>query len=100
MKDWLGKEYKQCRYSYDYGDDWEHIVLFEKTLPAKPATKYPRCMTGKQACPPEDSGGLWGYYSKLEILENPQHPDFGEAVNWMGEDFDPEAFDPTKVKFR
>jgi len=100
VKDWLGKDYKQCRYSYDYGDDWDHNILFEKTLPSESGLKYPRCIAGKMACPPEDSGGLWGYYGKLEALQDPKHPDHNDVLDWMGEDFDPEVFDPSKVKFR
>ena len=100
VKDWLGKQYKQCRYSYDYGDDWYHTVLFEKSLDADPNTNYPICVNGKKACPPEDSGGLWGYYGKLEILKDLQHPDHDDVLEWMGDDFDPDEFDPEKVTFR
>ena len=42
------------RYDYDFGDDWEHSIEIEKTLPAEEAVRYPRCVKGERACPPED----------------------------------------------
>ncbi len=49
------------RYDYDFGDDWEHSIEIEKTLPAEEGVRYPRCVKGERACPPEDSGGPYGY---------------------------------------
>ena len=48
-------------YDYDFGDNWQHLVTLEKILPAAPEEKYPLCLDGKRACPPEDCGGVWGY---------------------------------------
>ena len=45
-------------YEYDFGDGWEHTVVLEKVLPAKPGVNYPICIDGKRACPPEDCGGF------------------------------------------
>ena len=47
------------RYDYDFGDDWEHSIEIEKTLPAEEGVKYPRCVQGERACPPEDWRPLW-----------------------------------------
>jgi len=47
-------------YEYDFNDNWIHTVLVEKILPPAPGEKYPQCITGKRACPPEDVGGVWG----------------------------------------
>jgi hypothetical protein len=51
----------RLRYEYDFGDGWEHDIVVEKILPPEPAVTYPRCLTGRRACPPEDCGGPWGY---------------------------------------
>jgi hypothetical protein len=48
-------------YEYDLGDSWEHEIVLEKTLEPEPKTKYPWCVDGARACPPEDCGGVWGY---------------------------------------
>src|SRR5262249_10352945 len=47
-------------YEYDMGDYWQHDVLVEKILNPEPDVRYPRCLTGKRACPPEDCGGVYG----------------------------------------
>lgn len=89
-----------CNYWYDFGDDWHHKIVLEKILPYDKNVKYPLCVAGKRACPPEDCGGPWGYVDMMEILRDPIHPDYGNIIEWIGEDFDPEKFDPNKVKFR
>jgi len=80
-------------YDYDFGDNWEHGVMLEKRLPASPDTKYPLCLDGKRACPPEDCGGIWGYANLLKILRNPAHEEYKEMRSWAGRKFDPEVFD-------
>ena len=84
-------------YEYDFGDSWEHILLVEKILPAEEKVYYPRCIGGERACLPEDIGGIFSYYRFLEILKNPNHPEYEEIKDWVGEEFDPEKFDTEKV---
>jgi hypothetical protein len=79
-------------YTYDFGDDWRHDILIEKTLPANSATDRPTCVAGKRNCPPEDCGGPWGYCDLLDILADPSHPQHEERCEWLGDEFDPEAF--------
>ncbi len=79
-------------YTYDFGDDWEHTITIEKTLPAAQGTTYPACIAGKRACPPEDCGGPWGYQELLDIIADPAHPERAERLEWLGEEFDPEEF--------
>ncbi|MCK5869869.1 MAG: plasmid pRiA4b ORF-3 family protein [Methyloprofundus sp.] len=76
-------------YEYDFGDGWMHKVLLEKTLPFDPAKKLPYCVIGKRACPPEDCGGIWGYANLLAILNNPEHKEYEEMLEWLGDEFDP-----------
>jgi hypothetical protein len=49
-------------YRYDYGDNWEMSITLEKILPKTKNTKYPLCIGGKLAAPPEDCGSIPGYY--------------------------------------
>jgi hypothetical protein len=38
-------------------------------------------------------GGIWGYYGFLEAVQNPDHPEHEDYLEWIGDEFDPEAFD-------
>lgn len=89
----------KASYEYDFGDGWEHEVILEKILPAIAGTQYPQCIEGKLACPPEDCGGVWGYEHLLEIMANPQHEEYAERMEWLGDNFNPVNFDPKLVKF-
>lgn len=80
-------------YTYDFGDNWEHTVAIEKTRPAIDGEAYPLCVAGKRACPPEDCGGPWGYQHLLEVLADPDHPDYADQKEWVDEDFTPDHFD-------
>jgi hypothetical protein len=99
ISSWFSRVYCSALYTYDFGDDWEHIVKLEKILPREEKRKYPVCVDGKRACPPEDCGGVWGYRDFLKVLKNPEHEDYEDLLNWVGGKFDPEYFDPKKVRF-
>ena len=79
-------------YEYDFGDSWKHDVKLEKILPYDLSKKYPACVKGKNACPPEDCGGIWGYYALLEVLKDSKHEEYKEYSEWY-EDLDSELFD-------
>lgn len=88
-------------YTYDFGDNWEHDILVETVTDPEPAITYPRCLTGRRACPPEDCGGIWGYEYLLEILTDPAHEEHQDRLDWLGLDsadqFDPAAFDTAQA---
>lgn len=85
------------RYECDFGDSWLHQVRVEKILPPEPGRSYPVCIKGRRACPPEDVGGMWGYYHFLEAIQDPDHEEHDEYLEWVGGAFDPEAFDLEEV---
>jgi Plasmid pRiA4b ORF-3-like protein len=87
------KRNKTFHYIYDFGDDWLHIVKLEALVEADPEFAYPRLDTVQGRCPPEDSGGPWGYAHFLEAFSDPDHEDHDEMVDWHGPDFDPDAVD-------
>ena len=64
---------RSARYEYDFGDSWIHTVKFEKIIQATVAEKYPKCIDGQMACPPEDCGGIGGYYDLLSVLSDPKN---------------------------
>jgi hypothetical protein len=89
----LCREKDKMIYEYDFGDGWEHDIVLEKILPRQAGVHYPICLTGKRACPPEDCGGVGGYEMFLEAIQDPEHPEHDEMLEWVGGEFDPEAFD-------
>ena len=64
--------------------------------------KYPVCLAGERACPPEDCGGVWGYEKLLAVLQNPKDEEYESMVEWLSGwygKYDPEKFDKEKIKF-
>jgi len=86
-------------YTYDFGDDWQHVVAYEGTWPTAPRRKYPRCLGGARACPPEDSGGAHRYQEMLLALGDAKHPEHDAFTAWLGGHFDPDAFSPATCSF-
>ena len=87
-------------YQYDFGDDWLHKLKIGKLGQAVEGVLYPRLVDGTGACPPEYSGGVWGYQQKLEIMNDATHPDHEETMDWLGGPIDPACFDPTEAEKR
>jgi len=69
-------------YEYDFGDGWRHEVAFEGFRSADPKAKYPQCVGGERACPPEDCGGPWGFTDYLAAITDPKHERHGEMLEW------------------
>lgn len=93
----LSEEGQKLPYIYDYGDSWKHVIVIEKILNKDDnSQKYPACIKGKRACPPEDCGGVWGYEEMVEALKDKNHPKYEHWFEWVGE-FDPEKFDLEEV---
>jgi hypothetical protein len=88
---------KKFIYEYDMGDSWAHEVVVEKELPADVAFKHPVCLAGANACPPEDCGGIHGYYNLLEVLADSKHPEHEELKEWIGGEWDAARFDLDEV---
>lgn len=94
-----------AEYEYDFGDGWNHRVLLEGILLREPSIKYPACIAGERACPPEDCGGIPGYEYLLEVLAGPDTDEYQDMVNWLRGHhknyfpYLPEHFVPSDVKF-
>ncbi len=86
-------------YEYDFGDGWQHSIVLEKVTDAEPRVRYPRCIDGDRACPPEDVGGVWGFADFVEAVTNSDHEQHEELLEWNGP-FDPAAFDAKKATRR
>jgi hypothetical protein len=92
-----GRAGSKAIYTYDFGDTWEHSIVLEKRLPDDPNLMYPVCTDGQLACPPEDCGGIPGFYDLVEALTDPNHDRHEEMLEWIGPDFDPQAFSVDNV---
>jgi hypothetical protein len=97
ISDLLQSSKSKLDYEYDFGDSWIHHLTLEKIIPWSELQKLPICLEGELRCPPEDCGGIFGYYDLLEVLKNPQHEDYEDLKEWVGEDFDPLHFDVDEV---
>ena len=84
---------KKFIYEYDFGDGWAHEVKLEKILPPDAGFKQPVCVAGANACPPDDCGGMGGYYNMLAILAKPKHPEYRQWHDWLGGKWDAKCFD-------
>lgn len=84
VTDLLERDQARALYEYDFGDGWLHELLREKTLPPDPGFRYPVCLAGRGDCPPEDCGGIYGYYRLLEILADPKHEEHRDMREWAG----------------
>jgi hypothetical protein len=96
----IHSEGQRFSYEYDFGDSWDHTLLVERILPPEEGVRYPVCLKGRRACPPEDVGGVWGYENFLEAIRDPNHDEHEEYLTWVGGEFDPEAFDLEEVNTR
>ena len=101
LKELLVREGSSLEYEYDFGDAWEHGILLQNRLRAKPGSSQPVCIDGARAAPPEDVGGIYMYNELVADWENKAAPDHAKLMevvtDQLGEDFDPAHFDPVEM---
>jgi hypothetical protein len=97
LREMLPRRGSKASYTYDFGDSWEHEIKLEKLVAYDPATTYPLCVAGEMACPPDDCGGIPGYFELLEAIRDPQHERHAELLECAGDDYDPERFSLEQV---
>lgn len=100
LQDLLKNPGDKLTYMYDFGDDWEHDVTLEKMGETENPSYLARCIIGKRACPPEDVGGVGGYWEFINAIEDPDNEEQLERLEWVGCDFDPNSFDARLVNVR
>jgi len=94
----LPGEKTNIEYIYDFGDGWRHLIAVEKIVDRKDSRgPLAECLDGKNACPPDDCGGIGGYMELKKIIKNPKHKEYESMLDWLGNTFDPAAFDKDKV---
>ena len=92
LRDVLSAAETAIDYTYDFGDDWQHRLVITDIRPGETGTIYPRFVAGERDCPPEDCGGIPGFYEMLEARVDPAHPDHAAISEWL-DGYDPEQLD-------
>jgi hypothetical protein len=96
LSDLLKPRKTVIEYLYDFGDSWEHRIIVTKVRPAESGVSYPRYAGGENNAPPDDCGGLPGFYNALEALADEQHPDHAEVMEWFGA-YDEKEIDVSQI---
>ena len=92
LRDGLAPGTTRIDYTYDFGDNWEHSLIVSDVRAGDPAIPYPRFIAGERDCPPEDCGGIPGFYAMLEARADPDHPENAEITEWL-DGYDPDDLD-------
>lgn len=98
LRDVLGPGHTTIDYLYDFGDNWEHRLTVTARRAGDPDLRYPRYIAGERNAPPEDCGGIPGFYGMIEAAADPKHPDHALAKETL-EDYDPDEIDELPIKY-
>lgn len=100
LGDLIKQKGRTFRYLYDFGDGWEHELVLEESRYFNPELRTkPACLEGERACPPEDVGGVPGYFEFLNALKDPNHEEHERYTQWSGGNFDSERFDLESINW-
>ncbi|MCM1988812.1 plasmid pRiA4b ORF-3 family protein [Oceanirhabdus seepicola] len=78
------EKYGKINYRYDYGDEWRILITLEEIIEDY-YYGYPTLIDGAETAPPEDVGGLGGYYEFLKVYHDENHPDHKNIKKWAEE---------------
>jgi len=91
---------RKFSYLYDFGDCWEHEVIIEDSRYFNPDLHAQIiCLDGSRACPPEDVGGIPGYYEFCSALQDPNHEEHENYKRWSGGNYDSEKFEVEVINY-
>lgn len=96
LRDVLKQRKTIIDYLYDFGDSWELRLTVTGVRVGEPGVSYPRYVAGEHNAPPEDCGGIPGFYELLDAIANPRHPNHAEAKEWL-DDYDPNVIDTLSI---
>jgi hypothetical protein len=98
LRDVLQSRKTVIDYLYDFGDSWEHRLTVTNVRAGSADGSYPCYIGGERNAPPEDCGGIPGFYEMLEAIADPSHPNHTEAKEWADE-YDPDIVDELPIKY-
>ena len=88
---------RRMQYVYDMGDSWEHSIIVERLTAPLPEVRYPQFLGGERRCPPEDCGGVPGYYEFLKNVTSERKDKRSHALVWYGGPYDADDFEEQKI---
>lgn len=99
------EKFSEFNFIYDFGDWWSHKITFEGFVEADLKEKYPVCIDGKNAAPPEDVGGPPGFEEFKTAIKDKRHERYEEFLEWYDggmfqKDFKVDWFDLEITNFR
>ncbi len=98
LGDLIKQKGRTFRYLYDFGDSWEHELVLEESRYFNPKMRVELvCLEGERACPPDDVGGVFGYFEFCNALKDPTHEEHESYMEWSDGDYDIEQFDSESV---
>lgn len=84
LEDLIKRKGGTFQYLYDFGDYWVHEIIIEENVYFDPNLGDPLvCLEGERACPPEDVGGIPGYYEFCKAVSDPDHFEHQELTDWF-----------------
>lgn len=84
------------RYLYDLSAGWQLRIKLEACTPVgspEALLSLPICLGGRNACPPENTGGMQAFNDAVLALQDPQHADHPAARRLLPAAFGAKQFD-------
>lgn len=97
LNDILIRGVTELGYVYDFGDHWKHRIIVETVKPAQSGSLHLQFLGGERRCPPEDCGGVPGYYDFLSNIASRQDSKRKAALRWYGGPYDPNDIDAQRM---
>ncbi len=98
------QETPEFEFVYNFDELWSHKITFEGFVPAKPKERYPLCLEGANASPPEGCGGAYGFGEFKKAINDRKHPRHKETREWFAQIrsgfYEPEYFDINVTNFK
>jgi len=99
--DLVKQKNRKILYLYDFGDNWMHELILEESRYFDPGLRdIISCLDGARACPPEDVGGIPGYFDFCSALADPGDEDHERLIEWSGGNYNSEEFDANMINWQ
>jgi len=76
----LAREGDSLLYTYDFGDEWNHLITVDAVAPLLAEDSMVRCIDGRRSGAAEDVGGVRGWEQLLAVAAGTIDPDYPEQL--------------------